>query len=171
MENDPDWNPIRNIILPDAKRQPDRSLAVVLAAVVEDHLGEVIINRLVNDKRVADRMFTGLGPLSSFSAKIDMGFLLGLYGEEGARMLHAVRRIRNLFAHDMNPIDFNTQQVGDIAEPLGFINTFYPHDPREGRELYIGACEFMMGMLGALGSDKRRFRSPQRGKAPSGKIE
>ncbi len=49
MSDDPYNNPIRNIILPDAKKQPDRSLAIVLAAVVEDQLGEMLRAKVVEE--------------------------------------------------------------------------------------------------------------------------
>lgn len=167
---DSHWNPIRNIILPDAKRQPDRSLAIVLASVVEADLGDLITNRLVDNKKIADKLFTGLGPLNNFAAKIDLAFLLGLYRKETANMLHSIRGIRNLFAHEMAPLDFESPSIVTKAQPLTFINQF-GGKCRAGRELYIGACEFVMGGLIAVASDKRRFKSPLPGKTPSGTIE
>jgi hypothetical protein len=168
---DPHWNPIRNIILPDAKRQPDRSLAIVLGSVVEAQLGDLIVNRLVDNKKIADKLFTGLGPLNNFAGKIDLGFLLGLYGKETASMLHAIRGIRNLFAHEMLPLNFESPIIVKKAQPLTFINQFGRGKPRAGRPLYIGACEFVLGGLFAVASDRRRFKSPVPGKAPSGTIE
>jgi hypothetical protein len=96
MSDDPNYNPIRNVILPDAKKQPDRSLAIVLAAVVEDQLGEMLQAKVVDDKQTVRKMFSGMGPLATFSAQIDLGFLLGFYGDEMHSLLHAIRVVRNI---------------------------------------------------------------------------
>jgi hypothetical protein len=47
---------------------------------------------------------------------------------------------------------------------------FLPHfipKKRSERDLFIYACEYMLGGLAALAMDNRRFKSPVRGKKPS----
>lgn len=60
---------------------------------------------LKNDVR--DKLFTGYGPLASFSAKIDMAFALGLIDAEQRKTLNHVRHIRNVFAHADELLHFN----------------------------------------------------------------
>jgi hypothetical protein len=91
QESDPDFNLVRNVVLPDAKKQPDRYLVIVMVAIIEERLGEILQAVLVDHKKVANKMFSGMGPLATSSAKIDLGFLLGMYREGFAKMLHAVR--------------------------------------------------------------------------------
>jgi DNA-binding MltR family transcriptional regulator len=142
----------------------------VMAAVVEARLGDMLVGRLVDHKKTSDKLFTGMGPLSSFSAKIDLGFLLGLYSEEVTKMLHGIRNIRNVYAHEMVPLDFASKEIAVKMQPLQFVNTFPPGKPKAGRELFNAACEFILGALYAIGQDKRRFKSPELGKAPTGAI-
>lgn len=168
QESDPDFNLIRNVVLPDAKKQPDRYLAIVMAAIMEESLGEILQARLVDHKKTAKKMFGGMGPLATFSAKIDLGFLLGMYCGEFAKMLHAVRDIRNTFAHDLRPLTLASEALKTKATPLRFIETFdlRPKNRTE-RDLFMSACEFILGGLAALAMEKRRFKSPRPGQKAS----
>lgn len=162
---DPNFNQLRNIVLPDAKKQPDRSLVIVMAAVIEDHLAGVIVNHLVDAKKITDNMFGGMGPLSTFSAKIDMGFLLGLYTRDFLNALHALRKVRNEFAHNMGPITLDSDEVMQKSSPLLQIVERFHHRPKTQttRETFIGSCEFLLGGLAAMGLDTRRLKSPEPG--------
>lgn len=167
-QSDPDFNLIRNVVMPDAKKQPDRYVAIVMAAIMEEELGEILQARLVDHKKTAKKMFGGMGPLATFSAKIDLAFLLGMYREDFAKMLHAVRDIRNTFAHDLRPLTFASDEVKAKAIPLKFIETFdLRPKSRTERDLFINACEFILGGMGALAMEKRRFKTPVAGKKAS----
>jgi DNA-binding MltR family transcriptional regulator len=61
-------------------------------------LEEYIAKKLVDDKAVA-KLFGGFGPLSTFNAKIEFGFALGLLPRHVYTDLRTIRKIRNLFAH------------------------------------------------------------------------
>jgi hypothetical protein len=52
------------------------------------------------DKKLAGRLFKGYGPLSSFSAKIDLAYALKVTTLEIHNELHKIRDIRNAFALD-----------------------------------------------------------------------
>jgi hypothetical protein len=69
--------------------------------------------RTTLEKRTAKGLFGTMGPLSSFSAKIDLGVLLGLYPEEVRGDLHRLREVRNQFAHEAAPRDFATPKIAD----------------------------------------------------------
>lgn len=146
--NDPHWNALRNIILPDAKQQPDRSLAIVYAAVIDDELKETLAAILVDDKKTQKKMLSGMGPLATFSAKIDLAFLIGVYPETMWQVLHGIREIRNIFAHQKEPMDLEDPKVLQIIDKLPLDRL--RHEQQSGRDLYIAACEFLMGGLLAI---------------------
>ncbi|MET4451226.1 hypothetical protein [Bradyrhizobium sp. RT3b] len=91
-------------------KQRDRGAAIIATSILEEHLLEAIQSRLERHAQVEGKVFSGYGPLASFSARIDMGLLLGLYPETGHKRLHLIRRIRNNFAHSMQPITFKSQK-------------------------------------------------------------
>jgi hypothetical protein len=49
-----------------------------------------------------DRLLGGDGDIARFSAKIELGFSLGLYGQKTRNDLHYIRKVRNEFAHYPN---------------------------------------------------------------------
>lgn len=53
------------------ERQSDRSAAILASACLEDRLDKFLRSALREDK-LAERLFKGYGPLSSFQAKIDI---------------------------------------------------------------------------------------------------
>jgi DNA-binding MltR family transcriptional regulator len=44
-------------------------------------------------------MFDPSGPLGSFSTKIVLAFLIGMFTKESTQDLHIIREVRNEFAH------------------------------------------------------------------------
>src|ERR1041384_4735990 len=95
--------------LRDAKREQaimenieagqDRSGAILAGSYLEDRLTSAIKARLVRDAEVHGKMFKGYGPLATFSAKIDIAYLMNIIPRDWRDILHVVREIRNRFAH------------------------------------------------------------------------
>jgi DNA-binding MltR family transcriptional regulator len=98
----------------------DRSLAIVGSALVEDALEQVLQFHFSADDRVVDELFQPERPLGSFSAKIDVCFVLGIIGQITYGNLLIIKNIRNRFAHKILLLDarhklqgltFETQQI------------------------------------------------------------
>lgn len=81
---------------------PDKASAIVAAAVLESILGECLRARVIDTEvgQPLESLFAYPHPLSAFSARIQMGQALGLYGPDTALDLNQVRKIRNACAHD-----------------------------------------------------------------------
>ncbi len=56
-------------------------------------------------------LFDGYGPLSAFSAKIDLSYALSILDRTSYNDLTVVRKIRNDFAHSIDLIDFETPAI------------------------------------------------------------
>jgi DNA-binding MltR family transcriptional regulator len=69
-----------------------------LRVTYEKYLEEYIAKKFVDDKAVA-KLFEGFGPLSTFSAKIEFAFALGLLPRHVHTDLRTIKKVRNLFAH------------------------------------------------------------------------
>jgi DNA-binding MltR family transcriptional regulator len=110
-------------VLDEIKDGSPRATGVVAAAFVEDHLTQVVKQRFVQtpvskDKNPVEDMFRGGGPLSDFSNKIDLAYLLSRISKDACRELHSIRRIRNAFAHKMEVADFDVPEVADRCTSL-----------------------------------------------------
>lgn len=102
-------------------KQRDRGAAIIATAILEEHLLLAIQSRIERHEHTEKKMFTNDGPLSSFSTRIDFGVLIGLYDEFVQRRLHLIRKIRNNFAHNMEPTSFKSQvaQCARLNPPIG----------------------------------------------------
>lgn len=119
-------------VLREIAQGSDRVTAIVGGALIEEILTRVLRSSLRPDEKQLDQAFKLSGPFSSFSAKIDMGYLTGIYGELVHKDLHCVRRIRNAFAHQLKAT-FRTQKVADLAKNL-FLVERYSDDLNEERK-------------------------------------
>jgi DNA-binding MltR family transcriptional regulator len=63
-------------------------------------------------------LFQGYAPLSTFSARIQIAFALGILPKSLRDKIEITRRMRNDFAHEWGPIDFNEPR---FANRLRFI--------------------------------------------------
>src|SRR3954471_23997129 len=55
--------------------------------------------------------------MSSFSAKIEIAFALGVINNECRLSLHLIRDVRNKFAHRIAPLRFDDAEVIALMEP------------------------------------------------------
>jgi len=100
-------------------KRADASHVIVTVAALEDLLEQALLSRMHNiPKEVYERLFTGYGPLSSFSAKIDLAFALEMFDEEISRDFHALRELRNEFAHTKTMLHFGSNDLQPILQKL-----------------------------------------------------
>jgi hypothetical protein len=95
-----------------------RAAAVVGCAIVEEHLTHVLKSRMVKDAKVADEMFAPGRTFGDFGAKVDLGYLLGLYSKPAYKELTTIKRIRNAFAHQLKLNSFDRDDIRDLCQNL-----------------------------------------------------
>jgi mannitol operon repressor len=107
-------------------RQSDRAAAVVSGGVLEEILQRMIISFLMPHSNVSKSMFEGLAPLSTFAAKIDISYHLGLINELEYEDLTLIKKIRNQFAHTIKSVNFETDSIKDRCLQLKTLNKTKP---------------------------------------------
>ena len=94
--------------------ESDRGHVLVAASQVEEALENILRAFLIEDNGV-DELFEGpFAPLGSLSAKAKTAFLLGLITREELREVDALRRVRNVFAHEIDA-SFDNDRIRKIA--------------------------------------------------------
>ncbi len=90
-------------------------VALAGAAIIEQGLERVLLSRMRKLNRAKrDRLFEGYGPLSTFSAKIDVAFALGLIDPGIYDRLTVVRKVRNKFAHSVSTLGFDSPEIAAL---------------------------------------------------------
>lgn len=109
-----------NKALRELHSESDRAVALVGGAVVEQCLHDALLVHLHKDKRLTDRLFHPSSALGSFAIKIDLGYLVGLYGDGARSELNLIRKIRNEFAHNLEVQTFAAEPVSSWVNGLKF---------------------------------------------------
>jgi mannitol operon repressor len=83
--------------------ESDRGLVLFLAAQMEKYLRDVLESFLVDDKKSVTDFFEGPhAPFGTLSAKTKAAFVLGLITRKEVAWADAVRKVRNVFAHEID---------------------------------------------------------------------
>lgn len=108
-------------ILREIDRSNDRAVAIVGGSLVENYLALALLTRLRQLDNAEQKELFGLESslLATFHAKIQLGYALNLYSGSVLSDLRTVKRIRNMFAHQLEISTFNHPEV--ITETLKLI--------------------------------------------------
>jgi hypothetical protein len=99
----------------------DRAAAIVAGALLDVRLETALRLKLRNapiskGESVQSRMFEVRGALNSFSVKIDLGFMMGMYSDGARRDMTLINKVRNQFAHRLDVSTFDS--VKDLCANL-----------------------------------------------------
>lgn len=99
-------------------KQSDRAAGIVSGSILEEILQRMITAFLMSHPNISKTMFDGVSPLSTFAAKIDLSYHLGLINETEYKDLNLIKKIRNEFAHSIKAISFDTNIIKDRCQEL-----------------------------------------------------
>ena len=133
------------------QKESDRACAVLGAAMLDQVLGDLIRSAMAED---APRgLFEGYGPISSFSARIDISLGLGLISRDEHSDLHLIRKIRNAFAHEMDhELSFSSKPIANRVAELKVADAIYANpdmptgedSPRVRFQIEIGGLAYSL---------------------------
>ena len=150
-----DLNGAELAVVRELEALPDRAAAIVGATILESRLEARLRKELadftIKEKlTMHDRMFKSSGPLSAFSAQINLGFMLRLYDESAWRDMDRIRNIRNDFAHVTEIGSFNERSVADRCANFRACDTsFFDTDKESHLTCTVGA-NADVGLVGKL---------------------
>jgi hypothetical protein len=84
-----------------AADESDRGEVIFVTAQIDLYLRRVLESFLIDDKSVEDLFDTPFAPFSTLSGKTKVAYLMGLISKTEAQRIDAVRKVRNVFAHDL----------------------------------------------------------------------
>jgi DNA-binding MltR family transcriptional regulator len=114
---DPVINDFTNF-LQEFRDESDRA-AVILGVARLDYFLYHILQRVFSPcTSRTDELLDGDSPLSTFSARIEVAYRMGLIDAELTRALHIIRKIRNSFAHESSGISLNSGAHRDRVREL-----------------------------------------------------
>lgn len=109
----------------DLARKTEAGEAMVITANVEDWVQHLLLThmRALSKTREAE-IFTGYGPLNTFSAKIALAWAFELIDDDTRTNMTVMKEIRNAFAHSKNHVDFASPEIDKLAQKFTGGNKF-----------------------------------------------
>jgi DNA-binding MltR family transcriptional regulator len=103
--------------------ESERGSVLAATALIEEDL-EILLRKSFTVekpkiKKIVDPLFSGFGPLSTFSAKIKLSYVIGLIDKQLYEDIEIFRDIRNHFAHTYRAATFEDQTVKDKLKKIG----------------------------------------------------
>lgn len=105
--------------LSEFNKETERGAALTAAAFLDDLLQKVIEAFLVKNKSGKDLCDGFNAPLGTLSARIAACHALGLISDEENKECHAIRKIRNEFAHKMK-MSFDIEPVKGLISGMHY---------------------------------------------------
>jgi len=143
------------------KGESDRAVAILAAVYLENCLEEYLRLRLVEGAGL-ERLFNPLGPLGGFSAKIELAFAVGLLPVSVRDDLRRINKVRNLFAHKLDPQTFDSPDIKALCDQfwIEFKDGTKKRFPT-GRIAFLGAAFISIINLDSERNQVTRFKAPK----------
>jgi DNA-binding MltR family transcriptional regulator len=136
LDGRPDTKEREHIVTEMLLKESDRGCAIFGAQILADDLESLLRTHFRSDdesvKKVVNPLFATYAPLSSFSAKIQVAYAIRLITKGLKHHLDVIRRLRNEFAHEAGPIDFDDPRCRDKLRILTAEGK--PQDKTDGEE-------------------------------------
>jgi DNA-binding MltR family transcriptional regulator len=125
MTNDVQWKTVEDelkkqgIDLGNLIRDTHAGTALILSSLLENGFEMALRAAMTHvSNHAIKRLLTGYGPLSNFSAKIDIAYGMNLITGKQRSDANLIRNIRNKFAHATTKLDFNSADIVQIGRHL-----------------------------------------------------
>ena len=102
----------------ELKRETDRGLPLVGAALVDDRLTETLRAFFCAGVSTEKLLDGPNAPLGTFSSKTEACFSLGLIDEFEYTEIGLIRKVRNEFAHAKHGLDFSSPRIQGLCSSL-----------------------------------------------------
>ena len=110
---------------------------------------ELIVAKLVGEKKDLSKLFDFNGPFGTFSACIKVSYSLGLLSNEAKTDLEIIRKVRNDFAHTYELLDFESQEIK--SRVLSLKTHFYlPGEASRTRALFTSSVLAILAEIHAF---------------------
>lgn len=129
--------------------ESDRACAVLGPALLDARLEKLFLVRLGhNEPKFLANLINNRGPLSTFSARIDMAFALRWIDSDVHYDLNLLRKIRNDFAHSFDhELSFSDDSIASKCRELrtakALLTGFEAATKRPGQQLSTGDIRIM----------------------------
>lgn len=127
----------------------DRGLVLSLAAFAEEALG-TLLKAFMLPTDTSNQLVDGFNaPLGTFSSRIKAAYSLGLITKEQFSDLEQLRKIRNYFAHNWQPISLSDQRVSGHIRSMNYSSLLHVYPKTADEKLRSSGYALLLALNGA----------------------
>ena len=101
--------------------ESDRGAALVAAAMLDERLEQVLRAFFLKTRASEDLLSGFSAPLGTFAARAAAAHALGLIQSNEFEEITIIRKIRNEFGHEWQPVPFESGRVADLCKRLPWL--------------------------------------------------
>lgn len=106
------------VFLPELNKETDRGMALIATSFIDELLKRILLAFFLEGETSKSLVEGFNAPLGTFSTRIAAAAALALISETECREANYLRKIRNLFAHNVH-VSFRDKHVVDMCRNLG----------------------------------------------------
>ncbi|MEY1639740.1 MltR family transcriptional regulator [Tenuifilum osseticum] len=125
--------------------ESDRGCVLLGSSYIENQLKILLEKILIGTKKHKKDLFSGYGPLSTFSSKIKLSYSLGIISENLYKELEIIKSIRNLFAHYPDKISFDNVEIIKLCNKLKL--SYKIKKEESAKRLFLSSTSQVLGLL------------------------
>lgn len=111
----------------ELENNSDRGTVLICTSILDAQLEKLLKSFLISNKKIDEELFKPTQALGNSSAKINMSYYLGLITKTEKNNLNSIRKIRNIFAHQINQLSFDDPRILGLCNNLIIPkNSYFP---------------------------------------------
>ena len=110
-------------LIESLQKESDRGCVLIGAELLSDNLQSRLEQVMQGGKKLKNELLTGLGPISTFSAKIKISYCFKVISQNTYRELNYLRAIRNVAAHSIGGFSFEHEEVKNHLALMKFFES------------------------------------------------
>lgn len=101
-----------DLLFEEFHKESDRAAVILVASIIDESLTNLLKSFFVSSANSDDSLFDHpTSPLANFNSKIDICYRLWIISNKLTQDIHTIRKIRNVFAHDIYWCSFESWSV------------------------------------------------------------
>jgi hypothetical protein len=135
--------------------ESDRGAALFASSYIDFLLEKILRVKMIGNKKHLDSLFTFNGALGTFSSRISICYSIGIIPKDYYEEINTIRKIRNIFGHSPDKLDFESEKIATLIQNLKFLpdNFDKPNRVKFNRSL---SC--VIGALDGISKMEKKFK-------------
>lgn len=137
------------------KTESDRGAALFASSYIDYLLEKILRIKMIGNKKHLDSLFTFNGALGTFSSRIAICYSMGIIPKSYYEEINTLRKIRNIFGHSPEKLDFESEKIESLIKKLKFLPENFD---RPNRTKFNRSLSFLLGALEGISKIETKFK-------------